>query len=83
MLIFDQMRVAPEQWHATDEATFYEMLGAVPPAGMGNGCFLMGEPIKHNSQGEPVFACFKQTGDVFEARHMTINEFQQLKGIRK
>ena len=44
------------------EDTYWEMLGAVPPAYQSHGRFACGEPYTHNSKGEPLYYCFVQTG---------------------
>lgn len=74
------MRPEPHRWILTTQNMYDEMLGAVPPAAMGNGCFLVGEANHHNNEGRAVYACFKHiTGGGFEARYMTHGEFNQLK----
>jgi hypothetical protein len=80
--LWEAMRPEPHAWVLTTEAMYWEMLGAVPPRAMGGGAFLVGEANHHNAQGSPVYACFKQVGDEFEARYMTLAEFRQFLSIR-
>ncbi len=79
--LFKEMRERPEHWHETSQAMFDEMLGAVPPADIGGGAFLMGEPVKHVN-GEPVYYCSREIAGEYLARYMTQAEFQQFKSIR-
>jgi hypothetical protein len=77
------MRPEPHHWVLTTQNMFDEMLGAVPPRAMGNGCFLVGEADHHNNEGRAVYACFKHIhGGGIEARYMTSAEFTQLKMVR-
>lgn len=69
------MDAAPDRWQATTRRMFDEMLGAVPPAAIGGGAFLVGEAAHHNAQGEPVYRCFRKVGGEYEARYMTRREF--------
>lgn len=75
--LWDAMKKEPAQWTRTTEGMYYEMLEAVPPAAMGRGAFLVGEPYTHNSRGEAVHACFANTYGDFFARYMTIREFRE------
>ena len=76
------MRPEPHPWILTTEAMYDDMLNCLPPRAMGNGCFLVGEADHHNSDGRAVYACFKQIhGGGFEARYMTVAEFNELKGV--
>lgn len=76
------MDSAPGSWIPTTENMYWEMLGCVPPAAMGNGGFLVGEAHHHNENGEAVYACFRQNGETFEACYMTKREFSALKVVR-
>lgn len=80
--LWEAMRANPEAWQQTTLNMYDEMLGAVPPQDMARGAFLVGEPERHNNQGEAVYACFKTAGDKCEARYMTQKEFNQLKQVR-
>jgi hypothetical protein len=56
------------------------MLEVLPPAVMGGGAFMVGEPINHDAMGQPTFKGFKQVGDkYFEAdTPMNIQDFAKL-----
>ena len=72
------MDAAPTTWIPTTEHMYWEMLECVPPAAMDGGRFLVGEANNHNSNGEPVYACFKvihTNPETYEARYMTLREF--------
>lgn len=80
--LFAAMDADPKRWQPTTESMFYDMLGAVPPAAMGGGAFLVGEASHHNAQGEAVYACFRQISDEYAARYMTRREFAAFLSIR-
>lgn len=80
--LWGAMRASPERWRRTSLAMFDEMLGAVPPAAMGGGTFLVGEPNHHTHEGEAVYACFYAHAGIVEARYMTRAEFSQFSAIR-
>lgn len=80
--LWTTMKAEPDAWQPTTLNMYDEMLGAVPPQDMAQGAFLVGEPERHNSQGEAVYACFKTARNKYEARYMTQTEFNQLKQIR-
>jgi len=80
--LWGAMGASPASWVKTTEGMYWEMLGAVPPRDMGAGAFLVGEANHHNSNGQPVYACFRKVADEFEARYMTVTEFRQFKSIR-
>ena len=65
------------KWKRISKARYWEMLEILPPAVMGGGGFMVGEPCNHTPEGIPTFAAFKQTGEAyFEASApMTIAEF--------
>jgi hypothetical protein len=70
----------PIAWTPTTEAKFYDMLGAVPPAAMTGGGFLVGEAADHDAgNGRPRYAAFRQVGEAFETanRPMTVEEFRE------
>lgn len=74
------MKSGPTRWIRTTQNMFDEMLGVVPPASMGDGYFLCGEPKCDNEAGEAVYACFAQvSGGVVQARYMTFKEFRSWK----
>lgn len=72
------MYAEPSEWIATTESMYWEMLGVVPPAAQSGIGFLVGEPLRHNSDGDAVHACFKQVGDKFYARNLTHAQFKAL-----
>ena len=75
------MDAYPENWQPTTKGMTLEMLGALPPAAMKTGsslAFLVGEPRTHNDDGFPVYACFREVGGKYEAKHMTLEEFNEL-----
>lgn len=68
-------------WKATTKARYWDMLEVLPPAVMGGGAFMVGEPMNHDpATGQPTFTGFKQVGDkYFEATEpMTIAAFRKL-----
>jgi len=69
------MDAAPDAWIPTTESMFWEMLEAVPPRAEQSGRFLVGEPLRHNEDGKAVHACFKQVGQDFFARNLTVAQF--------
>ena len=77
--LWDAMDAHPENWQPTTREMAMEMLGALPPAAMKGDAFLVGEPKTHNAEGLPVYACFRNVGGKYEAKHMTLNEFNQLR----
>ena len=75
-VLWAAMKAEPTRWIATTKNMFDEMLGVVPPASMGDGFFLCGEPDCCNEAGEPVYACFaKVHSGVVQARYMTFKEY--------
>lgn len=56
------------------------MLECVPPAVMGGGGFMVGEPYDHDASGRPRFHAFRKVGDKYLASDepMTIREFRQI-----
>lgn len=74
--LWDAMDANPEQWIQTTEGMYWEMLEVVPPRAQTRDAFLVGEPLRHNSNGDAVNACFKQVGDNFYARNLTVAQFK-------
>lgn len=70
------MDASPAEWIPTTESMYWEMLGAVPPRAQRGGAFLVGEPLRHNENGQAVHACFKQSGDDYFARNLTLEQFR-------
>lgn len=70
-----------DNWIETDEETFDEQLGAVPPTAISNLGFLVGEPWRHeNQKGQeiPIFAAFISANKRFYAKYMDYAEFRGL-----
>jgi len=76
------MKTKPYPWVETTENMYNQMLDVLPPAAMGENAFLVGEPYTHNEKNEPVFACFVHSGKHYQARYMTLNEFDHYRRIR-
>ena len=70
------MDAEPEAWIPTTEDMFWQMLEAVPPRAQTGRGFLVGEPNRHNEQGQAVHACFKQVGSEFFAKYLTVEQFK-------
>lgn len=74
--LWGAMDAEPERWHKTTASMYDEMLNILPPAAMGRGGFLVGEPYTHNADNEAVYASFWQAGGEYLARYMTKREFR-------
>jgi hypothetical protein len=72
------MEAKPDAWIPTTEEMYWEMLEALPPAGWIGGAFLVGEPHHHDADGYAVFACFRQQGKLFHARHLNKPQFRAM-----
>lgn len=70
------MDAKPLEWIPTTEAMYWEMLECVPPRAQRGGSFLVGEANNHNSDGKAVYSCFKQSGDNYFARNLTLEQFR-------
>ena len=70
------MKASPDAWIPTTDAMYWDMLEAVPPRAHYGGAFLVGEAERHNEDGQAVHACFKQVGDDYFARYMTVAQFK-------
>jgi len=71
----------PISWEPVTEERYWDMLEVLPPAAMGHGGFLVGEPWDHHAlTGRPRYAAYRCRGDVYEtaSRPMTIKEFREL-----
>jgi hypothetical protein len=69
----------PISWEETTEERYYDMLECLPPAYMGHGGFLVGEPYDHDaSNGQPRYQGFCVSNGKFYqgSRPMTIKEFK-------
>lgn len=69
------MDANPDQWIETTEAMYWEMLEVLPPQKMLGENFMVGEPLRHNAEGEAVHACFTKFGETYKAKNMTLKEF--------
>ena len=78
--LWDAMDANPDTWIPTTEAMYWEMLGAVPPRKMVGENFMVGEPLRHDSQGNAVHACFTKFGETYKARNMTLEQFMSEHG---
>lgn len=68
----------PIVWTETTKEVYWEMLEVLPPAAMGNGGFLVGEPWDHHAKtGQPQFAAYREKGDKYWTanRPITRKEF--------
>lgn len=70
------MDASPAAWIPTTEPMYYDMLECLPPRAQSSFGFLVGEPLRHNEHGKAVHACFKQVGNDFFARNLTVDEFR-------
>jgi hypothetical protein len=75
--LWDAMEAAPEAWIETTEAMYWDMLEALPPRKMSHNAFLVGEPLRHNEEGQAVYACFVRFGETVKARNLTVKQYQQ------
>lgn len=73
--LWDAMDAYPAEWIPTTEDLYWQMLEAVPPRAHSGGRFLVGEPQRHNEDGKAVHACFKQVGNSYFARYLTVAQF--------
>ena len=78
--LWDAMDANPDTWIPTTEAMYWEMLGAVPPIKIIGQNFMVGEPLRHDSQGHAVYACFTKFGETYKARNMTLEQFMSEHG---
>jgi hypothetical protein len=77
------MDAQPEAWIPTTETMYWEMLCVLPPRKMVGDNFMVGEPLRHNSKGEAVHACFTKFGDTYKARNLTLAQFMAEHGYIK
>jgi hypothetical protein len=71
----------PITWDECTEDRYYDMLEVLPPAYMGHGGFLVGEPCDHDaSNGQPRYQGFCISNGKFYqgSRPMTIREFKAI-----
>lgn len=73
----------PKEWRECTEERYHDMLGALPPAAMVNGAFLVGEPYDHHAKtGQPRFTAFKHSGGIYYelSSHITHKQFVAMCG---
>ena len=70
------MDASPAEWIPTTEAMYWQMLEVLPPRAMRGRCFLVGEALRDNENGQAVYACFNKLGDDYFARNLTVEEFK-------
>jgi len=73
--LWDAMDANPQEWIPTTEAMYWQMLEVLPPRKMLGQNFLVGEAVRSNAEGEPVYAGFTKFGDTYKAKNMTLAEF--------
>lgn len=78
--LWDAMDAQPEAWIETTEKMYWEMLEVLPPRKMLGDNFMVGEPLRHNDNGEAVHACFTKFGETYKARNMTLKQFMSEHG---
>ena len=75
--LWDAMEAEPSKWIPTTEAMYWEMLEMLPPRAQCRRSFLVGEPLRHNENGDAVHACFVEIDDKYFAKNLTLKEFQE------
>lgn len=73
--LWDAMDANPDKWIETTESMYWEMLEVLPPCAMRGQCFLVGEPLRDNGQGETLYSCFVKFGDTYKAKNLTVKQF--------
>lgn len=74
------------QWTETTREQYWDMLEVLPPAFMGNGGFMVGEPFDHHAiSGQPRFAAYLEKHGKYltASRPMTVREFKAVIGGAK
>lgn len=71
------MKSTPHPWVLTTDAMYWHMLECVSPRSLRQDAFLVGEADHDNQDGQAVYACFMQRGNVTKARYMTFKEFNE------
>ena len=69
------MDANPDQWIETTEEMYWEMLEVLPPRSSIGRNFLVGEALRDNSEGFPIYSCFTKSGDTYKAKNLTYKEF--------
>ena len=76
--LWDAMEANPNDWTPTTEKMFWEMLEVLPPRAHNGRAFLVGEALRHNETGHAVHACFRQSGEDYYAKNMTVQQFREI-----
>jgi len=76
--LWDAMDARPDDWIPTTEHMFWKMLECLPPRAQNGRAFLVGEPLRHDEHGHTVHACFRQTGNEYHAKNMTVAQFREV-----
>jgi hypothetical protein len=75
--LWDAMDAQPGAWIPTTEDMFWAMLEALPPRAQRRRAFLVGEALRSNDEGQIVYSCFKNIGDEYFARNLTLEQFNR------
>jgi hypothetical protein len=75
--LWKAMEEKPSEWIPTTTKMFWEMLEVLPPRAQRGDAFLVGEALRHNAQGETVYACFSRFGENCYAKNLTLKEFKE------
>ena len=75
--LWKAMDSEPTKWIPTTEAMYWHILEAVFPTCMNPNSFLGGEPNHHDKDGKPVYAAFRQKGEEYEAKYLTLEQFKK------
>jgi hypothetical protein len=73
--LWNAMDANPDAWIPTTKEMYWEMLEVLPPHKMIGQNFMVGEPLRHDAQGQAVHACFTKFGETYKARNMTLEQF--------
>jgi hypothetical protein len=74
--LWDAMEKYPDEWICTTEKMHWDMLEVLPPRAQTKRAFLVGEAHSHNTDGKAIYACFKESGNDFFARYLTLEQFR-------
>jgi hypothetical protein len=75
--LWEAMDKDHSKWVETDEETYWDMLEMLPPIKMIKGAFVFLEPLRTDSQGYTVHACFKTVKGRFYGRYMNVPDFDK------
>jgi len=71
------MDAQPAEWIETTEAMYWQMLEVVPPRLQSPSRFLVGEALRHDSEGNAVHSCFWERSDGrYFAQNQTVQQFR-------